>query len=351
MGLPMRLSQSARTPFIVAALLFPGFASDAAFGQDVAKFYEGKQVRLIIGADVGGPYDGYARLLGRHLGRHIPGSPRLTMQNMPGATSVIAANYVYNRAPQDGTVLATLTNIVPLMKILGEVDMQFDPARLNWIGNIARELYTIYVRSASPIRSLEDAKRAKVTMGATGPTAMSSVFPRLINTVIGTQFHVVPGYAGMAQVQLAMERGEVDGIAGDSWYDGHGQGISLNWFKNGTVRTIALVGSQRPAELANVPLLVDLAQDSDTRQLLELFSSPPQVGKPTVMGPDVPADRVAAMREAYRATMSDPEFLADAAKLNLPVDPISGEELTALVKRLMVVPDSVAQRARDAIRR
>jgi hypothetical protein len=125
----------------------------------------------------------------------------------------------------------------------------------------------------------------------------------------------------------------------------------LNWFKNGTVRTIALIGSQRPAELATVPLLVDLAQDPDTRQLLELFSSPPQVGKPAVMGPDVPADRVAAMREAYKATMSDPEFLADAAKLNMPVDPIAGEELTALVRRLMVVPDAAAQRAREAIRR
>jgi tripartite-type tricarboxylate transporter receptor subunit TctC len=347
----MRLNRSAKASLFVAALLLPGYSADVAFGQDVAKFYEGKQIRLIIGADVGGPYDGYARLLGRHLARHIPGSPRLVMQNMPGATSVIAANYVYNRAPQDGTVVATLTNVVPLMKILGEVDMQFDPARLNWIGNLARELYTIYVRSASAIRSLEDAKHSKVTMGATGPAAMSSVFPRLINNVIGTQFQVVPGYAGMAQVQLAMERGEVDGIAGDSWYDGHGQGISLNWFKNGTVRTIALIGSRRPAELANVPLLVDLAQHADTRQLLELFSSPPQVGKPTVMGRDVPADRVAAMRAAFQATMSDPEFLADAAKVGLPVDPISGEELTALVKRLMVVPDAVAQRAREAIRR
>jgi tripartite-type tricarboxylate transporter receptor subunit TctC len=346
----MRRTRLKSALLLIGPLLLSA-SGHGAWGEDVAKFYEGKQVRLIIGADVGGPYDGYARLLGRHLARHIPGSPRLVMQNMPGATSVIAANYVYNRAPQDGTVLATLTNIVPLMKVIGEVDMQFDPARLNWIGNIARELYTIYVRSASPIRSLEDAKHSKVTMGATGPTAMSSVFPRLINNVIGTQFHIVPGYAGMAQVQLAMERGEVDGIAGDSWYDGHGQGISLNWFKHGTVRTIALVGSQRPAELANVPLLVDLAQDPDTRQLLELFSSPPQVGKPAVMGPDVLADRVAAMREAFNATMSDPEFLADAAKLNMPVDPISGEELTALVKRLMAVPDAVAQRAREAIRR
>src|SRR3954462_6327697 len=123
----MRRMQSARASLLIATLLLLVPAHDGAFGEDVAKFYEGKQVRLVIGADVGGPYDGYARLLGRHLARHIPGSPRLTMQNMPGATSVIAANYVYKRAPQDGTVLATLTNIVPLMKVLGEVDMQFDP--------------------------------------------------------------------------------------------------------------------------------------------------------------------------------------------------------------------------------
>src|SRR4051794_5908528 len=158
----MRLNRLIKASLLVAWLLVLGSMADVALAQDVANFYEGKQIRLVIGADVGGPYDGYARLLGRHLARHIPGSPRLTMQNMPGATSVIAANYVYKRAPQDGTVLATLTNIVPLMKVLGEVDMQFDPARLNWIGNIARELYTIYVRSASPIKSLEDAKHSKV---------------------------------------------------------------------------------------------------------------------------------------------------------------------------------------------
>jgi tripartite-type tricarboxylate transporter receptor subunit TctC len=180
---------------------------------------------------------------------------------------------------------------------------------------------------------------------------MSSIYPRLLNNVIGTQFQVVSGYAGMASVQLAMERGEVDGISGDSWYNGNGSGISLDWFRNGTVRNIALVGSKRPPELADVPLLTDLSQDADSQQLLELFSSPPQVGKPAVMGPDVPGERVAAMRQAFNATMSDPEFLADAAKLSLPVDPISGEELAALTKRLVAVPDALVQRARAAIRR
>lgn len=326
-------------------------APDAACAQDVAKFYEGKEIRLIIGADVGGPYDAYGRLLGRHLARHIPGNPRLVMQNRPGATSLIAANYIYHQAPQDGTVIATLTNVVPLTKVLGEVDVRFDPARLHWIGSVARELYTVYVRSDSWVHSLDDAKRGKVVMGGTGPTAMSSIFPRLINSVAGTQFHVVTGYAGMAQVQLALERGEIDGIAGDTWSNGKGTGASLNWYERGMVRPIVLIGSQKPPVFTNVPLLVDLANDVDTRLLLELFSSPPQVGKPAVMGPGVPADRVAAVRRAYQAMMSDPEFLADAAKLDLAVDPVSGEDLTVLVQRLIGTPEAVVQRARTALRR
>jgi tripartite-type tricarboxylate transporter receptor subunit TctC len=323
----------------------------SAAGDEVTKFYEGKQIRVLIGANPGGPYDSYGRLLGRHLGRHIPGAPQVIVQNMPGATGVIAANYIYNRAPQDGTVLGSLTNMVPLIKVFAEVDSQFDPARFNWVGNIARELYTVSVRAGSPVQTLDDAKRMKVTMGATAPSAMSSLFPRILNRVAGTQFQIVSGYAGLAAVENAIERGEVDGFAGDSWHNGHGQGMSFNWYRDGTLRTIALVGLKRPQEFANVPLLIDLAQDADTRQLLELFSSPAEIGKPVVLGPDVPAERVAAMRRAFDATMADPAFLADASRMSLAIEPISGEQLTASVKRLMTVPDVVARRAREAVRR
>jgi tripartite-type tricarboxylate transporter receptor subunit TctC len=336
---------------VVAAALLLGGGSLPALGEDIAEFYRGKQVKLLIGADPGGPYDAYARLLARHLGDHIPGQPRIVVQNMPGATSVIAANYVYNKAPQDGSVIATLNNVVPLIKVLGEADIQFDPAKLNWLGSVARELYVIYVRSGSPIRTLADAKQAKVTMGATGPMAMSALFPRLINNVVGTQFQIVTGYPGLAAVQIAMERNEVDGLAGDSWYNDHGQGKSFNWFLDGTVRTIAVIGSKQPKQLAGIPHLTDLARDAEGRRLLELFSSPAEVGKPAVMGPDVPQARVQAMRGAFAATVSDPAFVADAEKLGLAVDPVAGEELAALVQRLMETPASVAQRARDMNRR
>lgn len=327
---------------LLAASIAPGIVR----AEDVANFYEGKDIRLIIGADVGGPYDAYGRLLGRYIARHIPGNPRVVVQNMPGATAVIAANYVYNKAPQDGTVLATLTNVIPLTKVLGEIDTQFDPAKLNWIGNMAHELYTVYVRSSSPIMSLDDAKRAKVTMGATSPSAMSSIYPRIINNIAGTQFKVVTGYPGMAAVENAMERGEVDGIAGDSWYNGHGSGVSFNWYLNGTIRTIALVGSKRPAEFAGVPHLIDLAKDDETKQLLELFSSPAEVGKPVVLGPDVPAERVATICRAFDATVVDRDFLAEAEKLKLDIDPESGEQLAGLVKAMMAKSAAIAARAR-----
>jgi tripartite-type tricarboxylate transporter receptor subunit TctC len=332
--------------FRAILLLAASIATGIVRAEDVANFYEGKDIRLIIGADVGGPYDAYGRLLGRYIARHIPGNPRVVVQNMPGATAVIAANYVYTKARQDGTVLATLTNVIPLTKVLGEIDAQFDPAKLNWIGNMAHELYTVYVRSSSPIMSLEDAKRAKVTMGATSPSAMSSIYPRIINNIAGTQFKVVTGYPGMAAVENAMERGEVDGIAGDSWYNGHGSGVSFNWYLNGAIRTIALVGSKRPAEFAGVPHLIDLAKDDETKQLLELFSSPAEVGKPVVMGPDVPAERVATIRQAFDATVVDRDFLAEAEKLKLDIDPESGEQLAGLVKAMMAKSAAIAARAR-----
>jgi tripartite-type tricarboxylate transporter receptor subunit TctC len=332
--------------FSAILLLATSIAPGIVRAEDVANFYEGKDIRLIIGADVGGPYDAYGRLLGRYIARHIPGNPRVVVQNMPGATAVIAANYVYNKAPQDGTVLATLTNVIPLTKVLGEIDTQFDPAKLNWIGNMAHELYTVYVRSSSPIMSLDDAKRAKVTMGATSPSAMSSIYPRIINNIAGTQFKVVTGYPGMAAVENAMERGEVDGIAGDSWYNGHGSGVSVNWYLNGTIRTIALVGSKRPAEFAGVPHLIDLAKDDETKQLLELFSSPAEVGKPVVLGPDVPAERVATICRAFDATVVDRDFLAEAEKLKLDIDPESGEQLAGLVKAMMAKSAAIAARAR-----
>jgi tripartite-type tricarboxylate transporter receptor subunit TctC len=347
----MRTKGSLCVGLCFAAMVLVALPPRHAAGDEVAKFYEGKQVRILIGADPGGPYDSYGRLLGRHLGRHIPGSPLVIVQNMPGATGVIAANYIYNRAQQDGTVIGSLTNMIPLIKVFGEVDSQFDPARFNWIGNLARELYTVSVRAASPVQTLDDAKRMKVTMGATAPSAMSSLFPRILNKVAGTQFQIVSGYAGLAAVEIAVERGEVDGFAGDSWYNGHGQGMSFNWYRDGTLRTIALVGLKRPPDFADVPLLIDLAQDADTRQLLELFSSPAEIGKPVVVGPDVPAERVTALRQGFDATMADPAFLADASKLSLAIEPISGEQLTVTVKRLMAVPDAVVRRARDAVRR
>jgi tripartite-type tricarboxylate transporter receptor subunit TctC len=342
----MRISIAAA--ITVVALL--AVATDQVRAGD-AQFYEGKEVRLIVGADVGGPYDAYGRLLARHLGRYIPGNPRIIVQNMPGATGVLAANYVYHRAPQDGTVIGALTNIIPLSQLLGQVDTHFDLGRLNWLGSAAQELYTVYVRSDSPVHSLNDATHTKVTMGATTPTAMSSLFPTVLNNIAGTQFQVVTGYIGMAQVQIAMQRGEVEGIAGDSWMNGKGTGPAFNWYEEGIVRPIVLIGSHKPPELLGVPLLVELSQDPEMRKVLELFSLPPKIGKPFVTGPEVPAERVVLLRKAFDMTVRSPEFMGDAAKLGLPVDPLSGEELSSLVTTVANAPQSVWLRARAALRR
>ncbi len=184
-------------------------------------------------------------------------------------------------------------------------------------------------------------------MGAPSPLAMGAIYPRVMNYVLGTKFRVVLGYDGFSAVQTAFERGEVDGIAGDTWYSG--QGLEYQWFKAGTIHVLVQIGA-KAADLPDVPLLVDLARNDDDRRLLELFSSPYAVGKPTAAGPRVPPDRVAALRAAYLATMADPAFLADAARLGVVIAPVPGEELAALVKRLMALPDSLVTRSQAAIK-
>jgi len=312
----------------------------------VSDFYSGKQIRLIVATPPGGPYDNHARLLARHLGDHIPGHPVIVVENLAGATGMLAANYVYNIGPQDGTVLANLHNMLPLIKALGQSEVKVDPARFNWIGNMTREVGDVIITTKSPVKTIEDAKHTTAVIGAPSPMALGAIYPRVMNYVLGTKFRVITGYGGAAGVEHALEQGEVEGDAGDTWFSG--QGNTYDWYKAGKIRVLVQIGTRTP-DLPKVPLLVDLAHNSDDRALLELFSAPYTIGKPTAVGPKVPADRVAALRAAYAATMQDPAFLADAKKLGVAVAPVSGEELTHLMAKLMNMPPALLARAKQAI--
>jgi tripartite-type tricarboxylate transporter receptor subunit TctC len=331
---------------VLLAALWLGLCAHAACADPVADFYAAKRVMLVVATPPGGPYDICARLLARHIGRHIPGNPVVVVENMPGATGTIAADYVYGKAPQDGTILANLHNMLPLLKALGQMKASLDPAEFNWLGNMTREVGDAIVTTKSPVKTIDDAKRIEVVMGASSPMALAAIYPRVMNYVLGTKFRVITGYAGFTGVEHAIEQGEVEGNAGDTWYSGEGR--SYEWFKAGTIRVLVQIGS-RSADLPDVPLLADLAANDGDRRLLELFSSPYTIGKPTAVGPKVPPARVAALRAAYDATMADPEFVADARRLGIAVAPVSGQELAGVVQRLMDLPPDLVARARDAI--
>jgi hypothetical protein len=236
--------------------------------------------------------------------------------------------------------------MLPLIKALGQSEVKVDPARFNWIGNMTREVGDVIVAAKSPVKTIEDAKHTAAVIGAPSPMALGAIYPRVMNYVLKTKFRVVTGYDGAAGVEHAMEQGEVEGDAGDTWFSG--QGNTYDWYKAGKIRVLVLIGNRTP-DLPDVPLLVDLAGNGDDKSLLELFSAPYTIGKPTAFGPKVPADRVAALRAAYTATMNDPGFLADAKKLGVEVAPVSGEELARLMARLTNLPPALLDRAKQAI--
>jgi tripartite-type tricarboxylate transporter receptor subunit TctC len=315
-------------------------------GAQADDFYNKRQITLLIGNNVGSDYDISARLVSRHIHRHIPGSPSIVPQNMPGASSLIATNYVYNIAPQDGSVLASALQSIPLRQAFGDDNVKFDTAKLKWIGNPATSPNVMVMWHTSPIKTIEDAMRQSVPMGATTPDAASGVEVALTNNVLGTRFQLVTGYKG-PQINFALEQGEVHGRAGQTW---SGWKTSHpHWVKDGLIRVILQVGIKRAEDLPNVPLMLDFAKTEEQRQILNLFSAPIGIGRPLFVGPAVPAERVALLRDAFRKTMADPAYLAEAKQMNLDVSPVYGDELQALVGRMLATPPDVLAKAKEAM--
>lgn len=341
----MRLTFRA-TP-VLAALLLSALSAAPAAADAVEDFYRGKQMTLVIGTGPGGAYDIHGRLIGRHIFRHIPGQPKSVIQNIPGAGSIQAGNFVYGVAPQDGTVLGNILNTVPLVQIMGLASAQFDAAKFQWIGNMTQESSIVVTWATSGIKTVDDAKRGEVVMGATSPGTLGGMFPKIINQIAGTKFRVITGYKEAVAIDLAMQRGEVQGRAGESWFGD--KGTYGEWRREGKIAILVQIGPRKAKELQDVPLLTEIARDEDGRKLAELFTSPSIVGKPTVVGPQVPADRVAALRTAYAETMTDPAFLEDAEKIGLAPNPIGGADLEAAVKRIFATPDNLVRMARAAI--
>jgi tripartite-type tricarboxylate transporter receptor subunit TctC len=317
---------------IVAALALAAGGS-GAFAQTPAEFYGRNPLRLIISADPGGSYDQIGRLLARHLAKHIPGHPRIVPENLLGASGRVAANYMVRAAPRDGSVIAIMQQSIPMGQALGESGIQYDAARFQWIGSPVRLDETLVVWHTTGVRTIEDAKKKEIVIGATSPTGMNYIYPKLANEFLGTRFKIVSGYPGGTPIILALERGEVEGRGSNPWSEW--KATKPDWVRDGKIIPLMQMSLFKHPDLPDVPRMIDLAPNATVRTVFELISITGEIGRPFVVAPDVPADRVAVLREAFNEAMRDPEFLVDAARMQIEIRPIEWQEMDTLVRRVL----------------
>jgi tripartite-type tricarboxylate transporter receptor subunit TctC len=305
-------------------------------------FYAGKEITLYVGSPAGGPYDAYARLFARHMGRHIPGNPGIVVQNMPGASGRRLMGYMYNVAPKDGTTIAAPQRAVAFDPLLG-VESHFDPAKIAWLGSANQETNVCIVWHTSPIMTFDDVKRREMVVGTSGPASTDAIYPNVMNALFGTKFKVVTGYKGAPETHLAMERGEVDGRCGISW----DTLVSLNadWLKDKKVRLLVQIALDKEPALPDVPWIFDLAKTEEERQILTFWAAPNKMGRPFLAPPGLPGERAALLRQAFEATLHDPALRAEAEKMNLAVEGVGGGEVEALIKRVYATPKAVVEKA------
>jgi tripartite-type tricarboxylate transporter receptor subunit TctC len=325
---------------LTAAILASG-ASEAA-AQSVEEFYRGKMLNMIVFTSPGGANDAMARLIAQHIGRHIPGRPNVSVQNMTGAGGLRAANYLYKIAPRDGTVLGTINRPTAFAPLEGVKEADFDPLKYNWLGSAAKDILIGVTWHTSPVKTLRDAQSTEVTIGADGPTADLGRLPLAINATVGTKFKMVFGYTGGTDVLLAMERGEIGGRVGWSYDSVLAQ--RTEWLKDKKINFLFQAGLTRDARLPEAPSVIDYAKSDLDRQVLELMFLSYEMSRPYLLPPDVPADRVLAMKGAFAETLRDEAFLADARKVQLPIDYITGEQVIDLIHRAYAAPAAVVER-------
>ena len=313
--------------------------------EDVAEFYKGKTVRLLVGIGVGSGYDVNARALARHMGKHIPGNPTIIVQNQPGAGSLTMTNQMYAAGPFDGTVIGASFNGLPTAPLLQPNGVRFESSKINWIGSTNRETQTMYVWHTAPMQSLDDLKTKEMIVGAQAPGSTQYDYPMLGKALFDMKFKPVTGYKSTSDINLAMERGEVHGTLAN-WSTV--KTLNLQQYQDKLIRILVVWGAREHPELKGIPLITSLAKTPEHKQALQLALARLEFGRPFFMPPNVPAARVAAIRRAFDATMKDPEFLAEADKLKLEIDPMNGQELAAMLDEIAKTPADVVARVRSA---
>lgn len=344
---PRRLPMRPRLSAVVGTLAALVALGAAACADPVEDFYKGRQIRLVIGANSGGSYDSYGRLAAAHLGRHIPGRPVVVATNMPGASGMQSAAYLYRLAPQDGSVIGMFNQSMAQRQMLEPDATRFDAGRFAWLGAMDTSTTVFVTWYASGVRTLADAKAKEVVMGALSSDGGNASYPLLLNKYLGTRFKVVLGYQGGNTIQLAMERGEVDGRGSVIWSGL--KAIWPQWIANKRINIILQIGLRKEPDLADVPLLVDLATTPLEAAIYRFVSSDTAMGFPVLAPPGVPAERAAALRQAFAEMMLDPAFIEDARMRGLPVELIRGAQVQGIVASLLSTPPEVVARVKRAL--
>jgi tripartite-type tricarboxylate transporter receptor subunit TctC len=338
----MRSKQTAASALVLVSLLTSVRVADAQ-----PDALAGKSVQMIIGFGAGGGYDLWGRTVGRHIGRHLPGNPSVVPQNMPGAGSYAAANYIFNVAPKDGSVLGIIARDAALGPLSGATGARFDPLQLSWIGTPAKETNVCIAYHTAAVKTVQDLLSKQLILGDTGPGTGTRSYPKALNELIGTKFKLVGGFPASSDVFLAMERGEVEGICESL------DSIKIrrpSWIPEKKIAILFQGGVAPNPELAGVPFVLDLARNAEQRQAIEFLYAGQGIGRPFVAPPALPPERLKMLREAFDATMRDADFVAETQKSKLEVDPETGERLAALIAKIYATPRPIVDRITNLIK-
>lgn len=327
-----------------AAAVFATLSPLTANADPVADFYKGKTLTIYVGLSAGGGYDTNARLVGRHIGKYIPGNPTVVAQNMTGAGGAKMVAYLMQVAPKDGTSIGMIANNFPAMQAAGMSQITFDTGKLQWIGSISPTVETMTVWKTAGVSSIEEARNKEVVAGASGKGAITYTFPAMLNEILGTKFKIVAGYQGGNAINLAMERGEVQ-ARNNTWSSW--KATKPDWLKNGDIRVLVYAGP-KPRDIGNIPSISDLVKNEDDLKVVELVISGTRLGRPLAAN-GAPVERVAALRAAFLKVMGDPDFVREAEKMRVEIDPVSGETMQKVVADVLATPKPLVARARALI--
>jgi tripartite-type tricarboxylate transporter receptor subunit TctC len=331
-----------------SALAIAGIMLAANASADpVADFYKGKEVRVIVGGTAEGGYAPYARMLQRHMGPFIPGNPTVIVQFMPGAGGLVAANYVYNAAPKDGTVIGGVQRSIVRLAMFGDKGVKYDPARINWLGSLHNDVSVCTAWHTAPVKTIQDAMERELIVGANSPNNDTGQFPAVLNNVLGTKFKIITGYNGSGGISLAIERGEIQGRCGWSWDSLKSQ--QGDWLKDKKITILTQLTLKKHPELADVPLATELAKTKEQREILEFIFAEQILGKPFMMAEGVPADRIAALRKAFMQTAEDKTAVEQMNAMSLDVFPVNGQDMQGIVAKMIATPTATVERAKEAM--